>query len=355
MPTIRILLFPFAFLYKLITDLRNYLYDHAYKKSYQFDRYVISVGNLTVGGTGKTPFVELLIRMLKDKYKIAVLSRGYKRETKGFRLAGLQDNSNTLGDEPFQYFTKFGKQTTIAVGEDRASAIEQIIAKKEKTKIVILDDAYQHRKVRPQLNILLSDFYRPFYKDFVLPAGMLRESRAHAHRADMVIVTKCSSYLDKKGMGNIERQIRRYSGNSTPIYFTGIKYLAPQRITGTLRFSEDVILFTGIANPEPLKEYAEKHYNLLEHIKFPDHYAFTRNDIKEIIKTFQKINSEKKCLLTTEKDMVRLVSMKENLSLLEGYPVYYLPIELSFLENGDFFAKDLENKIVKSLTQLEIQ
>ncbi len=355
MPTIRILLFPFAFLYKLITDFRNYLYDNAYKKSYQFDRYVISVGNLTVGGTGKTPFVELLIGMLKEKYKIAVLSRGYKRETKGFRLAGLDDNSKTLGDEPFQYFTKFGKKVTIAVGEDRATAIEQIIVKKEKTNIIILDDAFQHRRVRPQLNVLLNDYYRPFYEDFVLPVGMLREARAHAQRADMVIVTKCSECLDKKGMEKIERQIRKYSGYKTPIYFTGIKYLTPQRISGNQRFSEDVILFTGIANPEPLKEYVERHYNLLEHKKFPDHYSFTRKDIMGIIKTFRKINSEKKCLLTTEKDMMRLVSMQENLDLLEEYPVYYLPIELYFLENGDFFAKDLENNIVKGLTKLENQ
>ncbi|MCK5700299.1 MAG: tetraacyldisaccharide 4'-kinase, partial [Cyclobacteriaceae bacterium] len=180
MPIIRILLLPFAFLYKLATDFRNHLFDVGSKKSIEFDRFIISVGNLTVGGTGKTPFVELLIRELKTKYQLAVLSRGYKRKTRGFKLADENDDSKTLGDEPFQYFTKYGKEIRVAVGEKRARAIPEIIFYDEKIEVIILDDAYQHRSVKPHLNILLNDYYRPFYRDYVLPSGLLRESRNHA-------------------------------------------------------------------------------------------------------------------------------------------------------------------------------
>ncbi|MCL4162822.1 UNVERIFIED_CONTAM: hypothetical protein GTU68_021639, partial [Idotea baltica] len=208
------------------------MYDNGSKASMDFDRFVISVGNLTVGGTGKTPFVELLIRALESKYNIAVLSRGYKRKTKGFRLANENDNASSLGDEPFQYYVKYGKKSMVVVGEDRALAIQKIISHNPPNEIVILDDAYQHRRVKPQLNILLNDFNRPFYKDYVLPAGRLRESRKHANRADIIIVTKCPKGLNSMEMEGIERQIKRYSQPQVPIFFTGIKYLKPQRLFG---------------------------------------------------------------------------------------------------------------------------
>ncbi|MCK5369797.1 MAG: tetraacyldisaccharide 4'-kinase, partial [Cyclobacteriaceae bacterium] len=165
MPILRILLLPFAIVYKLITDIRNHLYNIGYKRSKKFDRFIISVGNLTVGGTGKTPFVELLIREMKNKYQLAVLSRGYKRKTSGFIIAKDTDNSETLGDEPFQYYTKYGKEVVIAVGEKRALAIPEIISHDNEIDIIILDDAYQHRSVTPHLNILLNDYNRPFYDD----------------------------------------------------------------------------------------------------------------------------------------------------------------------------------------------
>lgn len=354
MPIIRILLLPFAFIYKMITDLRNHLYDNGNIKSTEFDRFVISVGNLTVGGTGKTPFVELLIREMKSKYHLAVLSRGYKRKTRGFKLADDNDNSMTLGDEPFQYYTKFGQEIDVAVGEARALAIPQIISHNENIDVIILDDSYQHRSVKPKLNILLNDYHRPFYKDHVMPAGLLRESRIHAKRADVVVVTKCPEELDKAEMDKIRRYVSNYSGKDKSVYFTGIKYLRPQKLYGDQNFSKNVFLFTGIANSLPLKEFTESEYNLLGHRKFSDHYSFTKKDLSDLIKSFKEINADFKCLLTTEKDMVRLVSMKESARLLWDYPIFYLPIELYFLENGDCFANELENEVKLGFKELAI-
>ena len=318
----------------------------------EFDRFIISVGNLTVGGTGKTPFVELLIRKMKARHHLAVLSRGYKRKTRGFMLANENDSSETLGDEPFQYFTKYGKEVLVAVGEKRALAIPQIIGNDEKTEVIILDDAYQHRQVKPDLNILLNDYSRPFYKDHVLPVGLLREPRSQAKRADIVVVTKCPEDMSTVEMENIKKQIDKHSSKSTPVYFSGIKYLKPQKLFGYQNFSENVILFTGIANSAPLEDFIEKHYNLLHHKKFPDHYSFTNKDLLGLIELFEEINLEHKCLLTTEKDMVRLISIKEEARSLMDLPVFYLPIELYFLENGDCFVDKLENKIKLDLRGL---
>ena len=326
MPILRILLLPFAFLYKLITDFRNHLFDIGNRKSIEFDRFIINVGNLTVGGTGKTPFVELLIRELKGNLNIAVLSRGYKRKTRGFKLASSKDNAMTLGDEPFQYFTKFGTDVKVAVGEDRALAIPEIVFREEATQLVILDDAYQHRSVKPQLNILLSDYNRPFYNDYVLPAGRLRESRKHANRADAIVISKCPENMDTAQMEKIEMQVQAYSKKGTPIFYTAIKYLKPKRLHGSEDFSENVYLFSGIANSTPLVNYVDTNFNLLGHKKYPDHYSFSIGDLQEIMSSFAKVKTKDKCLLTTEKDMVRLLSMKEEAGFLMEYPIFYLPI-----------------------------
>jgi len=355
MPIHRILLLPFAFIYTFITDFRNYLYDNGTKKSHAFDRFIISVGNLTAGGTGKTPFVELLIRMMKDQYQLSILSRGYKRKTKGFRIAGSDDDSTTLGDEPFQYFSKYGNKIKVAVGEKRALAIPQIIVTEDEIEVIILDDAYQHRSVKPNLNILLNDYTRPFYTDYVIPAGLLRESRKNAKRADIIVVTKCPDALDAGEMNNVREQIHRYSKKNVPVYFSGIRYLKPQRVFGTQQFSKNIFLFSGIGNTAPLQQYVEEHFNLLNYKRFPDHHSFTSEDLKALARTFNEINSMDKCLLTTEKDMVRLMSMKEEAGFLLDYPVFYLPIELYFLENGDFFADYLNNVVGRELKNVGLK
>lgn len=343
MPLLKLLLLPLAVVYKAITDFRNHLYNIGSRPSVQFDRFVISVGNLTVGGTGKTPFVELLVRHLMPKHKLAVLSRGYGRKTSGFRLAEADDNAKTLGDEPFQYQTKFGRHIAVAVGEDRAMAIPEILFREEDVELIILDDAYQHRRVRPDLNILLNDFHRPFYEDRLMPAGLLRESRKHASRADVVVVTKCPDQLIESDMQHIQLEIQKYAGHDTPVYFSGIRYLEPQSIYGTGKMSKHVFLFSGIANHKPFEHYVKKQYQLLGHKKFPDHYSYSNGELRQIARRFDQIELADKCLLTTEKDMVRLLSMNEQ--FLQAYPVFYLPIELYFLKNEDSFARLLGNKI----------
>jgi tetraacyldisaccharide 4'-kinase len=345
MPLLKLLLLPFSLVYKAITDFRNHLYNIGSKPSVEFDRFVISVGNLTVGGTGKTPFVELLIRHLMPNHKLAVLSRGYGRTTRGFRLADQDDNAKTLGDEPFQYQTKFGKQIEVAVGEDRAMAIPEILFRNEQIELIILDDAYQHRRVRPDFNILLNDFLRPFYKDLVMPGGLLRESRKHASRADVVVVTKCPEDLSMSQMEKIQLDIQKYAGADTPVYFSGIRYLKPKKIHGTGTMPTNVFLFSGIANHQPFENYIKSRYQLIDHKKFPDHHSYTTEDIRQIAKRFDQIDLDEKCLLTTEKDMVRLLSTNEQ--FLKAYPVFYLPIELYFLKNEDSFAKLLERKIAE--------
>jgi tetraacyldisaccharide 4'-kinase len=349
MPVLRILLLPFAFLYKAITDLRNHLYEIGSRKSFQFDRFVISVGNLTVGGTGKTPLVELLIRELKQKYRLAVISRGYGRSTRGFRLASAEDSANTLGDEPFQFFKKFGGDIKVAVGEERALAIPELLFRDETIEVIILDDAYQHRSVVPHYNILINEYSRPFYNDYVLPAGMLREGRKNANRADAVIVTKCPAELKEEEKNAIKRKIQRYVSNEVPIYFTGIRYLDPLPVFGPPQFGNDIFLFAGIGNPGPLVEHVDKYFNLLEFRSFPDHHKYTEKEIAAMAEQFEKHTSAAKCIVTTEKDMVRLLGMTEIAQQLEEYPVFYLPIELYFLENGHFFAENLIERIGKEL------
>jgi len=350
MSVLKLLLLPFAVLYKTVTDFRNHLYNIGYKRSIKFDRYLISVGNLTVGGTGKTPFVELLIRQLKSKFKLAVLSRGYGRTTKGFRLASEKDDATTLGDEPFQYYSKFGQDISVAVGEERALAIPELLFRNEGINLIILDDAYQHRSVTPDLNILLSDYNRPFYKDFVMPAGLLRESRKNARRADIVVVTKCPDDLIESDMLQIEKRIKFYSGEDVSVYFSGIRYMDPVKVYGNHSLSNHIFLFSGVANGEPLEKYVDSTYHLLEHKQYRDHYEFNARDLNALIHSFKRYEVKDKSFLTTEKDMVRLLSMKEQ--LLVDYPVFYLPIELYLLKNEDSFAKLLLSKVDQGFHQL---
>lgn len=345
MPAFRILLFPFSLLYKWVTDVRNYLYNSGRKKSVSPDRFVVCVGNLTVGGTGKTPFVELIIKELINKYALAVLSRGYKRKTHGYRMAQPGDDAAALGDEPAQYFTKFGSKIRVVVGENRAEAISEMLRQDDQLEVIILDDAYQHRRVTPKLNILLSNYYRPFYRDFVLPAGMLRESRHGARRADMVVITKCPDEISASEQDRIKKNVQKYTRPDIPILFSGIRYLRPLAAFGEQNFMENVILFTGIANATPLEDYINRYYNIVAHKKFPDHHTFSPQDIRDVIRQFEQCPFDFKCLLTTEKDMMRLQSDAAVAGLLRNYPVFYLPIELYFMENKDFFAPYLTRAI----------
>jgi len=332
----RILLFPLAIIYGAVTAIRNFLFDIRYFKSFEFsDVKVISVGNLTVGGTGKTPHVEYLIRALKEKHALATLSRGYGRNTKGFQLADANSTPEIIGDEPMQYFMKFGKTIPIAVGEERLLAIPAIKAHHPKTEIIILDDAYQHRWVKPNLNILLTDFNRPFYQDFILPAGRLRESRKGAKRADIIIVSKSPDQLEELEKKRIKKEISIYVGKQLPIFFTGVAYGQPVPVFSNGKpFSDKVILVSGISQPKPLVEYISGKYSLVRHENYPDHHKYSINDVNYFVKLMSEIPNG--CLLTTEKDMVKLKDSSLS-TKLESLPVFYLPIEIFFLEKWGKF------------------
>lgn len=333
MSILKWILFPITLLYGFVTSFRNYLFDIGYKKSFEFDANVIGVGNLTVGGTGKSPMVEYIIRLLGKDYKLATLSRGYGRKTKGFRIAQDNDNANTIGDEPYQFFQKFN-EVTITVGEERAVAIPHILAEVG-PDVIIMDDSYQHRYVKPSLNILLCDYTRPFYRDMILPSGRLRESRKGATRADAIVVTKCPTEISRKERKTIENELMTYS--NAPILFSSIKYLAPKAVGRVeMEFKGDVLLFTGLANPKPFTEYISTNFNLVDDIYFPDHHPYTIKDINTIEERYRQISAEDKCIITTEKDMVKLLS-EELKGSIEHWPLFYLPIELQFIENGNIF------------------
>lgn len=337
------LLLPFSFLYGLITDIRNYWYDKGFLKEYNFDLPIINVGNLTVGGTGKTPHVEYLIRLLKDNFVITTLSRGYGRKTKGFILADTTVNSQIIGDEPYQFYQKFVSEIEVAVGENRVEAIIKILIHNPNNDLIILDDAFQHRAVKPSLNVLLIDYARPIYEDFTFPTGRLRERRHGAKRADAVIITKNPTELSIQKQREIENRLQPYLIQNTPIFFTKIKYGKPQNCRSG---KEDitinkVVLLSGIANPKPFEEYVKTHFEVVNHLIYNDHHDYSERDLEEIV---AKNNFSGTTILMTEKDMVKFIPFL-NHELLKGVELYYLPIEIEFL-NTDM--KNNFDKLVMS-------
>ncbi|MDX1629192.1 MAG: tetraacyldisaccharide 4'-kinase [Fulvivirga sp.] len=331
------LLFPFSILYDLGTRARNYLFDIGYKKSFDFDTRVVAVGNLSVGGTGKSPMVEYIIRKLHEKYKITTLSRGYGRKTKGFRIATDTDNAKSIGDEPMQFYRKFG-DINVAVGEERAVAIPFILAERPETEVIVLDDAYQHRTVLPDFNILLTDYQKPFFNDYVLPAGRLREARKGAARADAIVVTKCPESMDENQRDMFKNEISKYS--TAPVFFSGIRYLDPVHVFGEAPFSGNIFLFSGIANPSKLSSYVKTQFNLLGEKHFTDHHQYKNEDIRELNLKLQAIDAPDKGFLTTEKDMVKFLDGDFENKFSE-FPLFYLPIETYFLEDGNKFDEML--------------
>ncbi|WP_346822001.1 tetraacyldisaccharide 4'-kinase [Rapidithrix thailandica] len=337
---LRLLLFPFAILYRGLTGFYHYSYDKGWKPSIEFDLPVISVGNITVGGTGKTPHIEYLIRLLKDKYSLATLSRGYKRKSKGFLMAGEQSSAKEMGDEPYQFYAKYGKEIHVAVGEERAMAIPAILNAVEDIQLVLLDDAFQHRKVKPGLNILLTDYKRPFYDDFLLPAGRLRERRDGAKRADMVIVSKCPDKLPEQERAQVSKKIQPYTQPDTPVYFTGLKYTTPcslkEKDSG--ESFKNILLLTGIAHTERLVEDLQEQYTIVEHLKYRDHAEYTPSLLKSIRTKYQSLKEKlgDLVILTTEKDAVKLQDSSLD-TFVSDLPFYYLPIEVYFLQNGEQF------------------
>ena len=301
MNLLRKLLFPFAILYGVITSIRNFLFDISVLKSYSFNLPIIAVGNLSVGGTGKTPQIEYLIRLLSEKYKIATLSRGYKRQSEGFILAQANSNARLLGDEPFQFFEKF-PSIQVAVDADRKNGIEQLLSLPEKPEVILLDDAFQHRKVKAGFYILLTSYGDLYSDDCMLPTGNLRETRSGAKRADLIVVTKCPFDLSLDKQNDIRKRLK-LSVNQQ-LYFTFIAYDTfvygeKQKVNINEIQSTVKVLVAGIAKPEPFFTYLKNTNDVC--LSFPDHHNFTEKDILEITKTAQN-----NIIITTEKDYMRL-------------------------------------------------
>ena len=334
MNLLRKILFPFAVLYGFITSIRNFLFDKGMLKSHSFDVPVIAVGNLSVGGTGKTPQIEYLIRLLSPKYKIATLSRGYKRQSKGFVLADSTSNAEILGDEPFQFYTKF-KNIQVAVDADRKNGIEQLLYQQERPDVILLDDAFQHRKVKAGFYILLTSYGDLFCDDYMLPTGNLRESRSGAKRADIIVVTKCPANLSLDEQNEIKSKLQLNSDQE--LYFSYIDYddsvYSEDKV---LKVSEienvDKLLLAGIAKPEPFFGYLQDEN--VECLTYPDHHHFTEKELLEI-----NNKSKNKIIITTEKDFVRLKCSipKEQL--------FYLPIRSTFLSVSENFDKTITNYV----------
>lgn len=338
---LRILLFPFSWLYYLVTDIRNRMYDRRLKPSVTFEIPVISVGNLSVGGTGKTPMIEYLIRLLRRQCRVATLSRGYGRKTTGFRIADPSDNARSLGDEPFQLYQKFGKDITVAVGEERALAIPLMLQEHEETQVILLDDAFQHRQVVPQFSILLTYYHKPFFNDYLLPSGRLRESRWSAQRADIIVVTKCPSEISAEEMMDIEKAIRDYAAK--PVFFSTIRYgRATLFPNSNYRPIQKVVLITAIANASLIKAYVSNNYELQKHFDYRDHHYYDENDVKDWIQ-FAQANPDV-VFLTTEKDKVKLDS-PELRAAISPLCFYYLPIEVEFIKAGKDFDEMVLNVI----------
>ena len=325
MKWIRTILFPVVPIYYLVTSLRNWLYDKGIKASKTYDFPVLCVGNLSVGGTGKTPVIEYLIRLLKADYQVATLSRGYKRTSEGFLLADDSATADTLGDEPFQFYNKFKTDIKVAVDANRQRGIERLKALVN-PDVVLLDDAFQHRKVKAGLNILLTVFDKLYVEDWMLPTGNLREPISGAKRAHIIVVTKCPSNLSETQKKGIVEKLKIQAHQH--VFFSHISYsekvyskekeLELKQLVG-----KKLRLVTGIANPIPFMEHLKNKGLEFEHLNFPDHHVFSVKDIKLLEK--------QELILTTEKDYMRL----KNQSRLDK-SLFYLPIEFT-IDNASSF------------------
>lgn len=340
MGLIQVLLFPFSLIYDLITRIRNFFFDNGVFKSVRFTVPIISVGNIRVGGTGKTPHIEFLIEAFKNNYTIAVLSRGYGRKTKGVLMADKNATADTIGDEPFQIYKKYANEVSVCVGESRVEAVPQILHENDDTNLILLDDAYQHRYIDRDINILLTEYAQPFYKDYVLPAGRLRESRSAAQRSDVVVVTKCPASIQAE-KETIEKNIQLYT--ASPVFFSKIVYAEMKFHKMPENDFNKVILFTGIANDAPLKAFLTEKYDVIEVRKFQDHHNFSEKDVEELYHLYQKHKALKPILVTTEKDYSRL-GLSLNNSVLKDVPLGFVPIKVE-VENEQELLSLIKEKI----------
>ncbi len=331
MEVLRFLLYPFAAVYGIVTGIRNFLFNCGILRGINHELPVIVVGNLSTGGTGKTPHVEYLIRLLSGEFRVNTLSRGYGRRTRGYIRAGADSDSSVIGDEPMQYYRKFSG-TGVNVDSDRNRGIREICKQDPETGVILLDDAFQHRYVKAGLSILLTDYHKPYFRDYLLPVGSLREVSKGARRADIVIVTKTPRVLSPIVKRQMLSDIRPRAGQS--VYFSFINYgeiislWDGRKIPPGKKFSA-ILLFAGIANTYPIEEYLYPLCHDLTIVKFADHHPYSENDLDRIKRNFDDLYGPNKLLVTTEKDAMRLLQPKL-CAIAQKLPVYYLPMEVEF-------------------------
>jgi len=335
-----IFLYPLSFLYGLVIEIRNFLFNAKIFKSVEFKIPVICVGNISAGGTGKTPHTEYLAELLREKFKVAVLSRGYKRKSSGFILADETKTVNDIGDEPWQISRKF-PDITVAVDSNRVRGVQKILELKPETGVIILDDGYQHRKLTPGFSILLTDYNRLMTKDHLLPYGNLREPVHNSHRADIIIITKSPETISPMQKRIFKKEIRKAPFQN--LYFTSIKYFNPVPVFDNIanipvRYNPEkkldcgIVLVTGIANPYPLLDFIKAGFRETDHLQFEDHHSFTSDDIEKITGALKKLKSTSKFVFTTEKDAVRLRGFTNIAEPLRSL-LYYIPVGIDFPNN----------------------
>jgi len=337
-PALRFLFFPFALLYGIVIHIRNFLFDKKILSSNHFPTPTICVGNVSVGGTGKTPMTELLLSLLHQQYKTATLSRGYKRKTKGFRIANTDTTADEIGDEPMQFHTNF-PNVLVSVGEDRSHAIQALQQLSDKPELIILDDAMQHRKVKADCNILLTDYSNLFVDDYFLPVGSLRDQRSSSKRANIIVVTKCPSSMDLAQKKEIEKRIQPRPNQQ--LFFAAIAYGTPYNIVTKAPYNisenDKIVAIAGIAKPQPYFDYLETKSKHIEKTALPDHHDFTEQDIFKIFSNREQANT---IYILTEKDASK-ISSYQHLFINISAQIYVLPIKCAILYNelDNFYKK----------------
>jgi tetraacyldisaccharide 4'-kinase len=320
---------PFALIFRIITGIRNFLYDRHILNSFRSPIPTLVVGNLSVGGTGKTPMVEFLIHNLTQDYRISTLSRGYGRKIPGFAQASPHSTPEQIGDEPLHIYRKFGEEISVYVGEDRVAALDEIARSSAETTLVVLDDAFQHRRLQADLYGLLTPYSAPLFEDWLMPMGRLRESRYGAKRADFVVVTKCPQEFSPSQKNLIKHQLKPYIRSEVPVFFSEIGYGYPYPLDGRETFSRSVILISGLADARPFVSYCQREYLVLESLAYQDHHAYSHSDLEQMKRLADRYQSQKPVFLTTEKDAVKLKSLA-NRGFLGEIPIFVLPIEAKF-------------------------
>lgn len=339
---LRIVLSPFTLLYGIAISCRNLLYRQQVLRPVHFDLPVISVGNLSIGGTGKSPHIEYLVTWLKNYLKVAILSRGYKRESTGFQIGQHQPSVKMIGDEPFQFLMKF-PDVPVAVAEQRETGIPLLLKSFPDVQLILLDDAFQHLSVKPYINILLTSYELPFTRDYLLPSGRLREWRSSYQRADIIVVTKCPPDMDPSTRNKLTDEIRLLPHQT--LFFTEYLYKKPYfifdpRIQFPWRPDFFGLLVSGIANTDYLQTYVRKQINYLQLVSFADHHWYSNYDLGQIKRQYDLLPGPYKIILTTEKDATRLAVHRDYI-LENKLPIFVLPVEVSFLWNEENRFKDI--------------